>query len=1464
MNLSYCRRGSPNERKGVAILLVVAILAGLLALAAPFALSMALYSKVSRGHMESVRARLAAEGAISYAVSELHKTIDVNERYMMQPAPWNTPDWDTVDEFRISLARLAGIPRIQALGIRFDDPKDLQWSVRVEDEQGKINVHTAPPPLIGNLLGSAILIADYEPGAETLEVEDAEVFRHDGDPQTWDGFVRVGRETAAYRHAAGRTLTIAPDHLARRHPEGELVYDARADAIADYKFVQGRKTFRPFRSIYEIKAVSDKDRSLSLRADEFARIERLITVCSLRDRGPQWGRQERVLSAVQDDRQQFVVEDATGFGPGSVVRFVKDGKALTFGRVLDVVASNPMSPRRSFIRLDREIGVSAGGGGGQGQGDDVFVEPEIRHPVNVNTAPVEVLAAVFTGVALRGNVRAVSRNNALKLAVWLVSSRPVIRGPADLEQILRAACSANIIETHERDALIANASEAGTWKLRLSTTTFCYKSLGSFTVEGTGTVNTPAGTRVARTTLRHLVTLPQPPPGDFLLRSQKDFLRFMERPASHRVTSFPRTLFSPQAQPDESAKDGIGDVRLDTARVYDRTPHATWVDHFERQEPAIRPDGLDLRKAGPPPINADKALRYDSNGFLQPTALEFWIKPLGWGSCEILSIGDGTDRNRASVYYDGRNKEFVVEMADRTMEGRTAALRFPWIVQNSDWLHVAVSFRGCGYQGQEIRIDGQFEGEKEMRFTPGSRLAAAVDAEAATIEVEDASDFPSSGAVRIEQEIIEYDSKGGNSLNVVNRGARYSYAAPHAEGAFVEIYGYVNGLAEDLTPGGAKLEDDVDRNMTCRINKPRDPNKPNDQGGIKATDTVIPVDDATRMPKSGFVNVGGELCYYKDRSATELRGVERGVDGTTPRDHGDRTGISCISLPASQAAGYKSASGGGRGGIVQINGSGDETKVEWIEYGRIVSRDGKHYFLAPYSVRPVPGNPGVMVIWVGGFRGVYSTPVLAHDKGAKLIPVVRVQGPQCGHHCDSSSNRRIRLKASPYGEEANPVTVMDETDQGELRWVKRGYYHVYPIYEPNPPPGRRARIIDWGMEFYVGLDDFVKRTYAAARGSGAATGGRLMKFPTGEMPHNARNVSFFAEGGAMGSRGSGILDEVKFSSGPFAGPCRSAVTTAGQALSASDKELAVIGRNVPKSGLARIGDELVFYRDSGTVSVTRYFDPLPKLEDKAAVDPPKTASEQATVLRKLVRGAFGTHASEHGEGAAVQILDCTGVTALSAPLSAADDSFSVIDGSHFGPEGYCRIGPEVLSWCRGGGRTFSGIRNFRGRFGTPAGSFDAGEIVQPIPFRYWDRYAPEYAGEGLAFYQCGHSEPDAVWTSVLLAAVGPEGMPPPGLVVPRILVRFDGFPDWDSKPTNQPGGIYEFKGEGEFPLAGGEGTRRGARGVKADQIEIRVFWQFLRGAYYPNNDWKRTFGVDWLAATYYHPMVVHRREVVER
>lgn len=123
----------------MALILVVVIAALLVAIALPFAFSMGQQEKGARGSVDRVHARFAAAAARNRAVAAVVPGWEGLEERPSSPVPYNTPFYDTAREF--SSGR-AGRPMAPGFGT----------GALVADEQGKINVRTAPKLVVDNLM----------------------------------------------------------------------------------------------------------------------------------------------------------------------------------------------------------------------------------------------------------------------------------------------------------------------------------------------------------------------------------------------------------------------------------------------------------------------------------------------------------------------------------------------------------------------------------------------------------------------------------------------------------------------------------------------------------------------------------------------------------------------------------------------------------------------------------------------------------------------------------------------------------------------------------------------------------------------------------------------------------------------------------------------------------------------------------------------------------------------------------------------------------------------------------------------------------------------------------------------------------------------------------------------------------------------------------------------------------------
>ncbi|HTF56257.1 MAG TPA: hypothetical protein VK661_03240, partial [Planctomycetota bacterium] len=128
-------RGTPHlgRRSGLALILVLTVIMALAIIATPFVLSMIMQEKTAVAERARRQAGYGAEGVRNFAASQLFRGADGLER-----ANGGTPYMDEPGEFQVEM-RDARLKDLKVL-----DPHGSLWGVTAQDEQGKINVLTAP------------------------------------------------------------------------------------------------------------------------------------------------------------------------------------------------------------------------------------------------------------------------------------------------------------------------------------------------------------------------------------------------------------------------------------------------------------------------------------------------------------------------------------------------------------------------------------------------------------------------------------------------------------------------------------------------------------------------------------------------------------------------------------------------------------------------------------------------------------------------------------------------------------------------------------------------------------------------------------------------------------------------------------------------------------------------------------------------------------------------------------------------------------------------------------------------------------------------------------------------------------------------------------------------------------------------------------------------------------------------
>jgi len=153
---------------------------------------------------------------------------------------------------------------------------------------------------------------------------------------------------------------------------------------------------------------------------------------------------------------------------------------------------------------------------------------------------------------------------------------------------------------------------------------------------------------------------------------------------------------------------------------------------------------------------------------------------------------------------------------------------------------------------------------------------------------------------------------------------------------------------------------------------------------------------------------------------------------------------------------------------------------------------------------------------------------------------------------------------------------------------------------------------------------------------------------------------------------------------------------------------------------------------------------------------------------------------------------------------------------------------------------------FRQAFGSPRTNFADGDFAVFLPVRYWDLYEANVDSLQGVIFQTSHEIKDAYWRRITWEEEDVQGRDI------KILLRFNGSPDWSSAPVNEPGGLYIFDDPQDDNLLK----------LQADLVEIRVYFTYQKDAY-RTSVWKSTPVLRSIEMEYTQPPVVHMSEVLE-
>ena len=850
--------------RGIAILSVITVLVTLLMIAIPFVISMKLGRDRTQSSAARNRAAFEAELVARAVASFLHKTHPGVEQTARQGGTGGVFADDTVD----SLAEIVPPPSYRktlgdliAAGGGVSDARGSIWSWDVRDANALVNPNGAKADLIANLLGAATLAEDVDPGASSIAVQDVmplpamglTPFREDG------GYVRIGAEViqytsfrdGAFQGCSRGALRDAPSRdngPAAEHKKGDRLVDYTAYKLATHLISANPGTLTSFETLEDLKSIQRWGGGGVIEADRFEALVRFFTVWSRRESAETFLEGQTSLTSLPASASEaageaitlrdrtFLAGHTAYFNPNTLIR-VSDGSQTDYATVLQR-GDDKGGQLESLITTTSKLPE-----GRQYEGGQAVVQALAPYPVNLNTAPREVLAAVFAGLRLRGvesDKDVVSATVAWDLAERIVKSREgdlqvageaadrksgPFRHTKDFLRFLEELLSTNLLTQKQVMALARNAVNPNDGELAFGTTNFCFRSLDVYHVEGRAVVNDAAGAKEAEAAVRQIVEIGADAETSWVLDSQSDFELGLALGAGGKyIETYPfnvgyvsdklaRQQPRPRAQqmverkiyPSDERGVDIGDVRLQASRVK-LFGSPVLEEHFDGSYYA---DGWWTPESGAYQQPVKKYLRKTGTDdpYVHPFTVAFWMRPWSDGNWFAFDTGKESDQNRISLYVrDGDDgKELVLRVCDSTLEQRSAEIVCPLArlgYQPQTWYHLQAQVRGCDATQMELFVDGIAVG----RRIGVTYLTAGLSSDQDQVPVEDTDGFEAEGALVIGTEIVEYDQRQADGFTEVVRGARGTRAGEWPTGTAVRRLGYSHPLTLELRRGGAGLE----------------------------------------------------------------------------------------------------------------------------------------------------------------------------------------------------------------------------------------------------------------------------------------------------------------------------------------------------------------------------------------------------------------------------------------------------------------------------------------------------------------------------------------------------------------------------------------------------------------------------------------------------------------------------------
>ena len=1102
---------------GIALLLVIVVLLMLILIAVPFSISMRVEKQVARNDLDKTRARVAALGAYNYGVAQLVNGCETLEA-LGQTSPYHTPDYDAPVEYDVNIT----LPRFNA-----KDPRGEIWSLRVEDEQGKVDVNSATPWLLGNLMGSALLMENALTTDIELVVDTTHAFAPAG------GYLWVNGELIHYEKVLPNRFIGCQRGLYGDSPRfqpaqdlvsGTLVIDARAYRICQHRLLAKPGCFTPYRTVEEIRRIGDLG-AYTIEPELFARLEPALTIYAGRLNAQGWIFGQKLRSNTGEKElgqpETLWVANTFGYRPGMTVK-VSEGNQVAYGMIRGVSGQG--------IMLDTEFAQPF-------QKQRAMVAVLEAHPINLNSALPKVLFCLFKGLHTGSNWIGVQEATILTSAI--LAWRNQAGGIKSLEHFylllqqlqkelrdndVRDEKNRPALEDPELLAILSAASNIAGLRGRFGgmpvpqwfdayrtpwppLASVVFRTNDTYTLEASAIINNPGGVPLADHTIRRVVTVAPPRPLLWKIATQQEFQFYLEHLPSWRVITWPTLVSHFDKLPQSDPKAENTGVSLDTVPLCPRVAQGAMFQQYYPWSHTY--DGIEV------PGNEQPRVVVRTSGLeTAPAALSFWFYPLQAKSpLYLFDLGDKAGENRVACFH--QDGELILQVFDTTGQNNIAEIAAPLSLE-AQWYHLAVAWYTTGPGGLFLWIDGQPKGECRYRLgrhIQKARLTKALEPDAATVQLDNVTGLPDEGVIKIGDEAIEYDQILGNTLHVreeyeefeqtsPGRGARGTTANHHPAGVAVTPFGYTDPLQTKVFPGTRLVTNVAEEGLFTEISMP-----------LAATTTTIVVNSISHFPSAGYLLIADksgsavERVRYSHIGKKSFLGCRRGLLDTKPQEFFQAYVIP-ISIMVDDNSKYDDS------GVVQI-------EQEWLTYERKIDQNLLLFYLPYDNIKKLKKTGELLP----DYRGSFGTMSAQHNSGELVLPVFRTQ----------------------FG------------------WAGRG--DQVTIIAENDPDQKETLTIEWAANNYAAFSQDVAREYVPGNGT------RFIKFPSGELPVRLPQLLW---GKSLASAGVTPfkLDEVQWlqtgSRSPYL--LREALLPAGTTLKINSTS------QLPHDGgICKVGDEYIGY-----------------------------------------------------------------------------------------------------------------------------------------------------------------------------------------------------------------------------------------------------------------------------------------------